>query len=127
MGRCVAQVRFADGHVLYGVYCTTTDMVVGRALFDTPELASSARDAHEEAREGRGTSVLFDKAPSGAEATQESATIFPYWQYEDFSFEVPTRASRRYRWLTGPKGLDDVSLEERGQAGLTAPQPRINR
>ena len=123
MGRSVAMVRFEDGAELFCVFCNTTDMVVGRELFDTEELARSARDAHEAARCGRGTSVLHGPAPAGVETTEAAATIYPNWQYQSLDFSIPTRASRRLRWLTGPKCLDDVAEEHRGD-GFFAPPPR---
>ena len=112
MARCVAMVRFADGAKLFGVYCNTTDLIVGRELFDTADLAQAARDAHEEAIKGRGISVLQGQAPSGVEASAEPAVVYPNWQYDDLRFEFRTRASRRHRWLTGSKGLDDVVREQ---------------
>lgn len=116
-------VRLEDGAELFCVFCNTTDMVVGRELFDTEQLARAARDAHEDARRGRGISVLHGQAPAGAETSEEAATIYPHWQYQRMDFYIPTRASRKHRWLTGPRCLDDVVDEHRGD-GFFAPPPR---
>lgn len=61
MGRGVALVRFDAGGDLYGVYCHTTDMIVGREFYDTADMAQAALDAREEARHGRGVLVEHDK------------------------------------------------------------------
>lgn len=104
MSRDVALVKFDDGDQLFCVFCSTTDMVVGRELFDTEQLARSARDANEEARAGCGMSVLHGPPPADAKRAEAPATIYPNWQHQSFDFSIPTRASRRHRWLTGPQG-----------------------
>ena len=71
MGRSVAMVRFEGGAELFCAFCNTTDMVVGRELFDIEELARQARDAHDDTRGGRGSCVLHGPAPTGAERTVE--------------------------------------------------------
>lgn len=112
MARCVALVRFVDGGELFCVYCNTTGPVVGRVLFDTADLAQAARDAYEAALQGRGTTERQGRAPAGVEAAEERAVAYPYWQHGDLRFEFATRASRRHRRLTGPKGHDDMPREQ---------------
>jgi hypothetical protein len=123
MARCVALVRFANGGELFCVYCNTTDLIVGRELFDTAELAEAAREAHEEAFNRRGTSVQQVQAPAGVEASEERATVYPNGRYNDLRFEFQTRASRRHRWITGPRGFDDM-VKDHSDDGFFWPPPK---
>lgn len=118
-------MRFADGGELFAINCHTNDLVVGRELFDTAELAQAGRDAHEEALKGRGTSVQKRRAPAGVEAEDEPASVYPNWQYEDLRFVFQTRASGRHRWLTGPRGFDDMVMDRSNDAFFVPPPTSI--
>jgi hypothetical protein len=116
MARVIALIEFEDAHVMYAAYCNTADTLFGRELFDTEEMAKAALTA----RESSQSQVRHHYEPLGATDSEEPVVIKPNWHDASSSFEIPSRASRKHRWLTGPASLDDEAREYRAErnAGL---------
>jgi hypothetical protein len=109
MARIVAVLRFEDNREMFGVYCNTMDALVSRELFDTSDMAAAAVDAWE-ASGGKSTK---HSAPHGASAAAEPVTVMPYKMGGSGGLEFPSTASRKHRWLTGSKSLDEWDREQR--------------
>ncbi len=115
MGRIVAKLIYPDGHVQYGIYCTTTDMMTGgRTLYDTQEMAVHARDV----LEGRVSGVMPEQAAVVEDSgNSEPVEVRPYWSYEGMEDMrvFSSRADRRLQVLTGPTS-EEAAIDERRQA-----------
>lgn len=100
MGRRVASIEFSDGGKLYGIYCTTADMLLRSDLYETADGAAAALRTGEVA--GYAPHALMVTSDGCAE---EPVVVRPYWNDEvpDLAADAFwSTASRTQRVLTGP-------------------------
>lgn len=100
MGRRVALIEFSDRVRLFGIYCTTGEMLLRSDLFKTADAAAAALRVGEAA--GYPPHAVMVTSDGTAE---EPVIVRPYWNHDDPDLAADafwSTASRTQRVLTGP-------------------------